>query len=559
MTKRLTMRRRQFRVLYHVFLLRVVDLELMSANGDPNRLLGQFATIFSGISLLFALPGILFVAASQRMALEEAWTAEHFFIATMLTVVGVITVLNWESAFPDRRDVLVLGPLPVRASTLFLAKISALFAAPALAVLGLNVFSGLVWPAIFSSRQAGFWAFVRVWPAYWATMAAVGVFTVFAVLAVQGLAANLLPRQYFLRLSAFLQAGIFCLLLSFYFLEPHLESSAALAAPENQRLLAWLPSYWFLGLFHQLNGSMLPAFVPLARRAWIALAVSALGACAVLLLSYFRIMPKIVEQPEILPGAHGISWLPSFGSSLRNAITFFSIRTLLRSRQHRMVLSFFSGIGLAIVVGYVMAFGGRGSAKTGISIAFLIASILMLVFVVLGIRVVAAVPIFLRANWAIRVTQLRPSSGYREAVRFSWLVIGVAPVWLLVAGLFFLIFPWRPVVGHLVVLFLLGALSVETCLLTFPKVPFTCSYLPGKANIHIAFWVGLVLLFQLVSTGARFEGRMLDHPVGYAAMVLVLAVALAGLRRLTEARAGQDKELLFEEEYAADLVSLNLK
>jgi hypothetical protein len=179
MTKRLTMRRRQFRVLYHVFLLRVVDLELMSANGDPNRLLGQFATIFSGISLLFALPGILFVAASQRMALEEAWMAEHFFIATMLTVVGVITVLNWESAFPDRRDVLVLGALPVRASTLFLAKISALFAAPALAVVGLNIFSGLVWPAIFSSRQAGFWAFVRVWPAYWATMAAVGVFTVF--------------------------------------------------------------------------------------------------------------------------------------------------------------------------------------------------------------------------------------------------------------------------------------------------------------------------------------------------------------------------------------------
>jgi len=52
-----------------------------------------------------------------------------------------------------------------------------------------------------------------------------------------------------------------------------------------------------------------------------------------------------------------------------------------------MVLSFFLGIGLAIVVGYVTVFGGRGSATTGISIAFMIASILIMVFVVLGLRV----------------------------------------------------------------------------------------------------------------------------------------------------------------------------
>jgi hypothetical protein len=233
------------------------------------------------------------------------------------------------------------------------------------------------------------------------------------------------------------------------------------------------------------------------------------------------------------------------------------MRTLFRSRQHRMILSFFSGIGLAIVVGYVTFFDGSGSAKTGISIAFLIASILMLVFVILGIRVVAAIPISLSANWIIRVTQVRPSSDYREAVRFSWLALGVLPVWLHVAGLL-LATSWRPVLGHLVVLTLLGMLLVELCLFTFQKVPFTCSYLPGKANIHIAFWVGMVLLFQLVSTGARFESRMLSHPFSYAFMVLLLAIALAGLRRLNETRTSDAKELLFEEEYPADIVSLNL-
>jgi hypothetical protein len=301
-----------------------------------------------------------------------------------------------------------------------------------------------------------------------------------------------------------------------------------------------------------------PAFLPLVRRAWMALEASAFGAGLVLLLSYFRIMPRIVEQPDILPGSRGISWPSHAGDSLKNAITLFVMRTLLRSGQHRMILSFFSGIGLAIVVGYVTLFDGWGSKTTGISIAFLIASILMLVFVIVGIRAVAAIPISLSANWIIRVTQVRPSSAYQEAVRFSWIALGVAPIWLLVAGLLLTTSPSWQVFGHLVVLLLLGTLLVELCLLSFPKVPFTCSYLPGKANIHIAFWSGLVLLFQLVSTGARFESRVLNHPLNYALMILFLTMILAALRRLTEARVRRGGEVVFEEEYPVDLVSLNL-
>ena len=53
------MRKSQFRVLYGVFLMRVIDLELLSADADPSKLIGQFVTTFSSISLLFTLPVIL--------------------------------------------------------------------------------------------------------------------------------------------------------------------------------------------------------------------------------------------------------------------------------------------------------------------------------------------------------------------------------------------------------------------------------------------------------------------------------------------------------------------
>src|SRR5208282_2897478 len=110
----------------------------------------------------------------------------------------------------------------------------------------------------------GFFSIFRSLPAYWVTLLAAAAFIFGSVLTVQGIASQLLPRQLFLRVSAVLQVLTFCLILSVYVLEPSLEARTALTAPENQRLLASLPSYWFLGLFQQLNGSMEPAFVPLA-------------------------------------------------------------------------------------------------------------------------------------------------------------------------------------------------------------------------------------------------------------------------------------------------------
>ncbi len=148
------------------------------------------------------------------------------------------------------------------------------------------------------------------------------------VLAVQGLAAQILPRRLFLRASGFLQMAAFCLFVCVYFLEPRVDGPKMLVAPENRHLLLWIPSYCFLGLFNQLDGSAYPSLVPLARRAWMGLALSGLAAFMAYALSYMRTMRQIVEEPDITSGARGIKWLPSFGSAAQTAIGQFCVRTL---------------------------------------------------------------------------------------------------------------------------------------------------------------------------------------------------------------------------------------
>jgi len=549
----------QFLVLFRTFLLRVVDLELLSADADMTRLLGQFAAMFAGLSYLFTFWLIFCSGGFPRPFL---WMMEHFLIATTMIVAGLFSVLCWESIFPERHDVLVISPLSVRASTLFCAKLAALIAALCLAVFSLNVFSGLVWPFLFSSTNgSGFLGITRSFAAYWITMLLAAAFMFCCVLGLQGIASLLLRRQQLLRLSALLQVGGFFFLFGVYLVEPSLEVREALAAPENLKLLAGFPSYWFFGLFQELNGSMLPEFVPLARRALVCVAIAICGGVASVLLAYFRTMRKIVEEPDIMPGAHRTKWAPQFGSLLQTCVALFSLRTLMRSRQHRVLLSFYLGTGFAIVLAYVKTplgqqgflHGPRGDA---VDVAFLAASVWVICFAVLGVRLVISMPHMLRANWIFRMTETRNVREYLSAVRRSLAVIALAPAWLLLAVLFLSRWPTLSVAGHLIVLGLVGMIVVELCLYRFHKLPFTCSYLPGQSKTHVIFWGLLLVLVPPVA--ARVESVMLHRPLGYFCMIALLGMIAALVRRRTAASAQSAEELAFEKEYPPDLLALGL-
>ena len=112
---------------------------------------------------------------------------------------------------------------------------------------------------------------LRSLAAYWITMIAAGAFTFCCVLGLQGVA-QFLPRRWFLRVSALLQLAIFCLLLSGYLLQR--APAGVLMGGPRQPWIAWIPSYWFVGMYQQLSGALHPALAPLAERAWFGMAIA---------------------------------------------------------------------------------------------------------------------------------------------------------------------------------------------------------------------------------------------------------------------------------------------
>jgi hypothetical protein len=566
----------QFRILYRQFLFRVVDLELLSshAQGDASKILGQFAALLVLLGTLFAL-GVLGIgdARMPRAALlVAAWGPEHFLIATTMLVVGLFAVLSWDSTFPDRRDVLILAPLPVRTRTVFLAKVSASATALSLTVVALNGLASLAWALATAPADVGILntflspALYRGFAAYAITIVAASVFIFGSVLCIQGLAALLLSRRRFLRLSGLLQMAAFCLLVIVYFLQPQIATPKAITASQNQHLLAWLPSYWFLGLLQELNGSMHPALGPLAQKAWRGLAIVGLGTVGVYILSYLRTLRRIVEEPDIVPGSRRGSWLPRFGDAVETAITQFSLRTLFRSRQHRLILAFYLGTGFAITILFLKTsvaqrqlMASRGDAWHQVSGALLASSVVMMIAWVVGTRVVFSMPVDLRANWIFRIAPIRGAPACLAARRRALVVLAVAPVGAGSAALFLSIWPWKPAASHLLILVLLGIALTEICLHGVQKIPFTCSYLPGRSNFHLSFWLCIGLIMILISKGAEFERRALEDSARYWSILVIFGIFVALARwRTTTATHSEEAELQFEDETPPVILGLGL-
>jgi CubicO group peptidase (beta-lactamase class C family) len=402
---------------------------------------------------------------------------------------------------------------------------------------------------------------IRSFFAYWITMLTAGAFMFCCVLGLQGFAAQLLPRRWFLRASGFLQLAVFCLLVSGYFLQR--SPVTVLVTGPRQPWLAWIPSYWFVGLYQQLSGSLHPALAPFAWRAWIGLIAAVCATAVAYAASYFRTLRKIVEEPDIAPGFR-TGWLPRWSGSFETAIAQFSIRSLLRSRQHRMIFAFYLGLAFAFAILFMNAppeLSGPSAADDSFqpSVPMLAATFMLMGFWVVGARVVFSLPLDLRANWVFRGMPFSAGRGCLNARRRAILALSVAPALALSAAFLFWLAPWRPALAHLAVLGFLGIVLAEFSFDGVQRIPFACSYLPGKSKLHLTFWLWIFLLISGVVEAAVKERAALKSPAATAAVVAGFgSLALFCVLRNNWLAAPSRAELRFEEIPPDRLLSLNL-
>ncbi|HEY3441859.1 MAG TPA: hypothetical protein VGK29_13940 [Paludibaculum sp.] len=551
---------RQFRELSRLFFGRFIENDLISVDGDTQGTL-------VGILGLLAAPG-LFIPffeflqfGSHPLCWLPWWQRDLFSIpdkvlhlGLSMAVLGVVTVLQWDAILPDRRDYAVLKPLPIGMATMFTAKLWALLRFWAIFTLVLNALSVFLFPLAVTQNSTLpelLW-FVRCHAL--AVLAANG-FVFLLMIAIQGVLLNLLGWQRYRRAAPYAQSILVAAILGMFFLA--IGVSLQIDPDEPVRgLLGWLPPVWFMGLYEHELGWSQAAFVGLAATAWRALGLTALIGALAYAISYRRSITAAFEQGE------GPTSLPT---SLRLAIdtalnrwvlrtpaeraSFHFVRaTILRSRSHRVLVATYAGVGFALVfqsVATMVAYGNRIWWRSPQG-PLLPSALVLALFILAGLRYAFSVPAEWRANWAFQIAGGADESGYLVGVRKAVVLLAILPLFTLLLPIHIALWGWRAGAIHIAFGALVAWLLMELILLGMEKVPFTCSYVAGKANLRSSWPLYVAGYLAYVSACAWAEYHIQEQPALLVILVVFVALVKLAVERYRILQA-PDFHLRFDE------------
>lgn len=561
----------RFRTLIDHFFSRFFDKDSLTPDADER------ANVVQLIAML-ALPGAilsLFMIVDHpliRSELTRQWLRagdRYIFICYAMTVMGFVMTFKWDSLFPDRRDYLILTPLPVSLREFFAAKVISLCGFLLLFGVAINAFSCVMIPYAFVVRDNKWSIFFPAFVAHASAVLSASIFTALFFAGLQGVLINVMSPSTFRRISPWIQMVSMMILVTILLITPGISANMQLLAESNSRVLDFIPLFWFQGVYEVLNpeGTLIGSSAIWARTAVTAMLVAGLVFFLTYLVSYRRYSKKILEGVE--SETFSQPWHERAVASLLNVVllrhafqraSFYFIGKIFgRSAKHRLFIAMYSGIGLALILSSLFVLRRDPRLTLAISRTGLLeAPLILSFFVVSGLRATFNLPYELSANWMFQITSGYGAGEYLAATRRWVLLRGVIPMYLVLVPLEFYFL--NPVEAGFRLLFGLAvaALLTEALFFNFNKVPFTCSYLPAKSHLAFlggAYLYGFTLYTSMMADLERWVGQSWGRTGMFFAAVAVTLVSISVYRQRNR---DQFIDLVYEDDREPLVRQLNL-
>ena len=554
-----------YRLLTSHFLRQFLANDLIAPDADRSQLLAVLTatvvclTLFISTVMSFTYVGpLLTPGLAAVLSLDD----KFFYLAFGMVVTALVAASQWDALAIDARDAAILEPLPVRAAIVRRAKLSAVAIVGMAAGLAVNLCPSIVFPSLilFTFRQASFLALIGMILAHATFTVAASLFGYLTVVTLREVLTAVLGPTWFARVSPWVQGALIVLLGGSLLLLPPAASRIAHRGFDGWRAMA--PPMWFLGAYEMSAGHILidlprtamrprqaeneqlatsvyrqrqGEFPALAGRAGYAIGSTLLiGAAAYLWnarrrLSLAAVPPAAVHRKWLLVGR--LANLLVVRRAAARAGFHFAMAAMWRSNTHRLTLACAAAVGLAMAV---LVLSGSNVQSGQVSARLLAAQPLLYGALLVGFRHTIRVPAELRASWGFQLAWRNQQQSFIAGVKSAAIVALVVPALLVLLPLFtFALGPTRALLHA--ALGLGGAIvMLESLMIQYDKVPFTCTYLPREnmkalAPVYaIAFAIGASIFARLQ------HAALYDTPVP---TLLTLVAVYASLRLVAVTRA----------------------
>ncbi len=480
-------------------------------------------------------------------------TDSMVLICLTVMVAALAAALIAPAMYPDEIDYVTLTPLPMPRHRIFGAKLAALVIFMSVFVFGGLMLFAISFPAFTQQQWAEHGRLLRM-GSFAAATAAGSVFACLGVMALQGLILVALPRGWVPRASMLAQsAAVAGLILA----APFVFGTATRQDWVTSRSaeLAWFPPAWFLGIEQALLGRGDPFFSSLARTGIVALAVAgvvAVGCYVWLYRSAERLVsPPAQPRPEQTAKIgrrearrrHGGPW---------TAVWMFTTATLGRNRLPQLIFLIAWSAGAAVAATGVIegwqAWRAGGNASPKLVNSAVSMPIVMALLAAAGLRAAFLMPVRLPANWVFRMTDVPGARvNHLDAVEQAFVRLAILPALLISAPVQVAVLGLGRGLMALLVATLASAVLLEFVLIGWRRVPFTCTWLPGKRPLPFALMAVLAVFWVSASVAGFAAHTITRAPRGVVGLsaVLITAAAIMRWRRL---RSWASRPLEFEDE-----------
>ena len=425
------------------------------------------------------------------MIVDRALLAyQSFYIAVAMAVAFVVTMMVWSSLTPDRKDALVLGPLPVTSREQARGRLIAL-----LQFFGLFAAAVSVPTAVAFNFVSGGPETIRFLPQLIAghivaaTLGAAFVF--FLLLDTQLVLAVLFGPRAIRVLALPLQlASIGAVIAA---LASAQDFGRALLGQVTDGML-WHPLAWFAGVYRWIGGDERAIFATLALRGAAAGFVVIGFAVVAYPLAYARCLRNVITMDGRTTGMMSRQWSttinallrPLLRTSLQRSLASFMLATLTRSHTHRFLLGIYAGLALLIALPIADRLVQPPETNT-LRYAWFAIPLGFMFWMICGVRVALMMPIEPVANWIFQLTEPVDKRRMLTTVVTVMAFVTCVPIATITAAVL-LVLGYTTMAGTVfVIVILAGLCQIEALTITMKTVPFTCTYLPGQLRLRL-FW-----------------------------------------------------------------------